>query len=247
MTRNDDIERVLEQWFRDGPRHMSDRLFDGTLDRIERLPRGRLADLQSRWPAMNLNVRFAAAAALVIAVAGAGLYVLNRAPSFGSQPTRDVAEVRAALQSWWSAVGDRLSPADWGPTDNTFEIDATGLGIEQAHGNVLSSWSLTDGGGRLVLTWEREVLGSVPTDQRWRCQVGDEGVYTVGLAEGDRKLTLGLVSDPCAPRAVFLAGDWTRCPTVSKYTCPGVIDDGPSPDGNAAASAAPAPTGQPTR
>jgi hypothetical protein len=86
MTRNDDIERVLQQWFTEGPRHMSDRLFDGTLDRIDRLPRGRLADLQSRLPAMYLNVRLVAAAMVLVAVAGAGLVLLNRMPGVGSRP-----------------------------------------------------------------------------------------------------------------------------------------------------------------
>ncbi|MGZ5214628.1 MAG: hypothetical protein ACXWEN_12880, partial [Actinomycetota bacterium] len=169
MTRNDDIERVLEQWFTEGPRHMSDRLFDGTLERIDRLPRGRLADLQSRLHVMNLNVRLAAAAAVVILLAGIGFTVFDRGPGIGSTPspapTTNSAEVAAMLQSWWEAVGDRVSPGDWGPTDNSFNIDPTRLGIEQLHGNVLSSWSLIDGGSRLVVRWEREVIGSVPTHQ----------------------------------------------------------------------------------
>ena len=92
-------------------------------------------------------------------------------------------------------------------------MDATGLGIEQVHGNVLSSWTLTNGGTRLVVRWEREVTGSVPSDERWRCHVGDEGAYTVRLAEDGARLILGLVSDPCAPRAAFLLGSWTRCGT----------------------------------
>jgi DNA-directed RNA polymerase specialized sigma24 family protein len=245
-TRNDDIERVLELWLAEGPRHMSDRLFDGTFERIEHLPKRRLAGLLPRLPAMHLNVRLAVAAALVVALAGAGLYALNRTPSVRQQPTsaptRSPAEVRAALQSWWSAVGDRASPGDWGPTDNTFQVDATGLAIEQLHGNVLSSWSLTDGSSRLVVTWEREVLGSVPSNQRWGCQVGDEGIYAVRLADDDGQLTLGLVSDPCAPRAVFLPGVWTRCLTL--VGCVGDSTTAASPDGNAAASAAPEPNGE---
>lgn len=211
MTRNDDIERVLEQWFTEGPRHMSDRLFDGTFDRIERLPRGRLADLQSRLPTMNLNVRLAATAAIVIALVGAGL-VMTRVPGVGDQTSStDASATAAALQSLWKAVGDRESPASWGVDDNSFNIDATGLRIEQVHGDVLSTLSLTEGGSRLVLTFLHGITsGDGNTDQQWRCQVGAEGIYTVRLTPDGRTLTLGLVSDPCAPRAAFLPGDWTR-------------------------------------
>jgi hypothetical protein len=221
MTRNDDIERVLEQWFTEGPRHMSDRLFDGTFDRIERLPRGRLADLQSRLPTMNLNVRLAATAAIVIALVGAG-FVMTRVPGVGDQPSptssTDVSATAAALQSLWEAVGDRESPGDWGVDDNSFNIDATGLRIEQVHGDVLSTLSLTEGGSRLVLTFRHGITTGIGnTNQQWRCQVGDEGIYTVRLTPDGRTLTLGLVSDPCVPRAAFLPGDWTRSFCQSGY------------------------------
>jgi hypothetical protein len=214
MTRNDDIERVLEQWFTEGPQHMSDSLFDGTLERIDRLPRGRLADLQSRLPTMNLNVRLAATAAVVIALVGGGL-VMTRLPGVGDQPSptssTDASVTAAALQSLWEAVGDRQSPGDWGVDDNSFNIDATGLRIEQVHGDVLSTLSLTEGGSRLVLTFRHGITTGIGnTDQQWRCQVGAEGIYTVRLTPDGRTLTLGLVSDPCVPRAAFLPGDWTR-------------------------------------
>ena len=244
MTRNDDIERVLQQWFTEGPRHMSDRVFDGTFERIERLPRRRFADFLERLPAMHLNLRLAVGAAVLVALVGTGLIVMHGLPSVGTQPspspTSDPAVTGAALQSWWSAVGDRLSPGDWGPTDNTFEIDATGLGIEQVHGNVLSSWYLIDGGSRLVVRWEREVIGSVPSYERWGCQIGDEGIYAVRLGDGGATLTLGLISDPCAPRAVFLPGAWARCAGGS--SCVVDVPSRPSPDANAASSAAPDPT-----
>jgi hypothetical protein len=240
MTRNDDIEQVLELWLAEGPRHMSDRLFDGTLDRIDRLPHGRLADLSLKVSAMHLHARLLAAAAVIVVLLGVGLAILNGIPGVGGKPTpaptTTSAGVAAMLQSWWSAVGDRPSPGDWGVADNTFEITPTGLAIEQVHGNVLSSWSVMDGGSRLVVRWEREVPGSVPSYERWRCQVGDEGVYTVLLSGDDATLTLGLVSDPCAPRALFLPGAWTRCATLSD--CLPDVSAGPSADANAAASAA---------
>jgi hypothetical protein len=221
MTRNDDIERVLELWLAEGPRHMSDHLFDGTLERIDRLPRGRLADLKSRLHVMNLNVRVASAVAVIIAVAGAG-FIMNGVPGVGGEPSptpfRDSSATVAALQSLWEAVGDRQSPGDWGVDDDSFNIDSSGLRIEQVHGDVLSSLSLTEAGSRLVLTFQHGITtGFGNTNQQWRCQVGDQGTYTVRLTPDGRTLTLGLISDPCVPRAAFLPGDWTRSVCQSGY------------------------------
>lgn len=87
MTRHDDIERVLEQWLREGPLHMSDRLFEGTLERIERQPDERFVAVRLRLSTMHVNVRLAAAAAVLVIVTGAGLAVLGRLPSVGSHPS----------------------------------------------------------------------------------------------------------------------------------------------------------------
>ena len=50
MTRDHDIERVLDQWFTEGPTQMPDRFLDGTLDRIDRAPQRRLADFDRGCP-----------------------------------------------------------------------------------------------------------------------------------------------------------------------------------------------------
>ena len=171
---------------------------------------------------MNRNVRLAAATVLVLVLVGVGLAMMNRLPGFGAQPSADPSQVRAALQSFWEAVGDRTSPGDWGPDEDTMNIDSTGLRIEQLHGDVLSSMSITDGGGRLVLRFEHGVAPGqrIPTNQVWKCDVGTEGTYSARLALDGRTLTLGLISDLCVPRAVFLTGDWTRavCPQ-GYYAC----------------------------
>ncbi len=223
MTREQDIERVLDQWFAEGPTQMPSRFLDDTLERIDRAPQHRLARLQTRLPTMTVTARRAAVAAvMVIAIgAGAGVVVMTRAPGVGGQPTPtsspDATATVPALQSLWEAVGDRQSPGDWGVDDNSFNIDSTGLRIEQVHGDVLSTLSLTDGGTRIVLTFRHGITGPAPTNQQWPCQVGDEGIYTVRLTADGRTLTLGLVSDPCVPRAAFLPGDWTRSVCESGY------------------------------
>lgn len=122
MNRNDDIELVLEQWFTEGPRHMSDRLFDGTLDQIERLPRGRLADLQSRLPAMHVNLRLAAAAAVLIAVAGVSLAVINRIPGAGAPVSPSPTAVRYVAQTFRP-----FGPGTGGTFSATMRLDVLGV------------------------------------------------------------------------------------------------------------------------
>ena len=61
MTRDQDIERVLERWFTEGPTQMPDRLFE-FVDHIDRLPQRHRARLQTRFVAMNSTLRIAAAA-----------------------------------------------------------------------------------------------------------------------------------------------------------------------------------------
>src|SRR3954468_12194831 len=72
MTRDRDIERVLDRWFVEGPTQMPDQFFDAVLDHVDRIPQRRLARLQTRLPDMHLNLRLAAAAATIVVVAGLG-------------------------------------------------------------------------------------------------------------------------------------------------------------------------------
>ena len=72
MTHDQDIERVLDRWFSEGPTQMPERFLVDTLDRIDRAPQPRLAGLRTRLPAMHPGLRLAAAAAVVLAVAGVG-------------------------------------------------------------------------------------------------------------------------------------------------------------------------------
>ena len=57
MTREQDIERVLDEWFVEGPTQMPSRFLDDTLDRIDRAPQRRLAGLRPRLLAMHPNLR----------------------------------------------------------------------------------------------------------------------------------------------------------------------------------------------
>ena len=103
---------------------------------------------------------------------------MTRPPGVGDQPSptssTDASATAAALQSLWEAVGDRQSPGDWGVDDDSFNIDSTGLRIEQVHGDVLSTLSLTEGGSRLVLTFRH----GITTGPRDPTSNGDAGSVT---------------------------------------------------------------------
>jgi hypothetical protein len=77
MTRQPDVERVLEQWLVEGPTRMPDHFFHGVMDRVDRVPQRRFAGLARRFFTMPSSVRFAAiAATIVIAIGAAGAYSL---------------------------------------------------------------------------------------------------------------------------------------------------------------------------
>lgn len=87
MTRDIDIERVLDRFYADGPSEMPDRVFLGVVDRVERVPQRRLAYQMTRFANMNRNLRLAAAAAIVVAVVGVTAFAISRSPDIGNQPT----------------------------------------------------------------------------------------------------------------------------------------------------------------
>ena len=53
MTRERDIERVLEAWLEPGPSEMPDRVFEAVLDRIEREPQRRTLPFIRRFHPMT--------------------------------------------------------------------------------------------------------------------------------------------------------------------------------------------------
>lgn len=77
MTRDRDIERVLETWFADGASEMPDRLFDGVVDRIEHVHQRRVARIKRALYAPKQSVRIAVAMAAVIVIAVVGFALLG--------------------------------------------------------------------------------------------------------------------------------------------------------------------------
>jgi hypothetical protein len=212
MTRDQDIERVLEQWFAEGPTQMPSRFLDDTLDRIDRAPRGRLAGLRPRLLAMKPDLRLAAAAAVVLFIAGIGLTMLSRAPAVGVGPSPTPTAIPstsgqvvvdpAILQSTWASVGMRQTPGGCCPNPYTFDIAGATLTVPELKADVLSSISLV-GPDR----FELRVLGA---SGDWRCLIGDTGTYTTELSSDGLSLTLAPIQDACSARATILTGGWAR-------------------------------------
>jgi hypothetical protein len=205
MTRDQDIDRVLDQWFTEGPTQMPSRFLDDTLDRIDRAPQQRLAGLRTRLPAMSPYLRLAAAA-VVVAVAGFGASVLTQTGGIGRTSPQGSALLPASLQAQWQSVGTRVVPGPGPGGVNTYAlgvlIDPTSMDIQNAHTDVVNS-------ARLVAP-DRFEIRAITMGDFWLCAVGDVGLYTFSLTAGDQHLTLTPVSDACAGRAAVLSGDWLR-------------------------------------
>lgn len=206
MTRDQDIERVLDRWFTEGPTQMPNRFLDDTLDRIDGAPQHRLARLQTRLPTMHPNLRLAAAAAVVLAVAGLGAALLTQTAGIG-RPSADVnGPLPASIQAEWQSVGTRIVPGPGPGGINTYAlgilVDPTAIDIQNAHTDVVNS-------AKLVAP-DRFEVKAITMGDFWRCAVGDVGLYRFSLTARDQQLTLMPVSDACAARAAVLAGDWSR-------------------------------------
>ncbi len=205
MTRDLDLDNVLDRWFSEGPTQMPERFLVDTLDRIDRAPQPRLAGLRTRLPAIHPGLRFAAAAAVVLAVAGIGAGLIIRTGGTGGPLSAGSGTLPASLQAEWRPVGDHPLPfMHSGTTVLGWDIviGPTSLTIFD-RADVHNTASLV-GPDRLELRMLD--VGS----QYWHCHVGDAGTYEFRLSLGGQRLTLTPVSDACTDRAAVLHGDWTR-------------------------------------
>jgi len=90
MTPDRDLERLLDEWFGEGPREVSDRVIEQVGDRIDRQSQRPAWRLRWRDPQVNLNLRWAAAAAVLVVAIFAGARVLGPTPNSaagGPSPT----------------------------------------------------------------------------------------------------------------------------------------------------------------
>ena len=216
MTRQRNIDHVLEAWFLEGPSEMQDRLFDAVFDRIERVPQRRLARLKLRFAEMNPTMRWIAAAAVAIVVAGIGLAAFGPSADngrFGASPSASPgvspgasgsagAQLPSELRARWMS-GTRSVPG-MNPlvgttmlfTNDTFVLTPSNPVSTHLLGS--SASAVGDGKLRFELT-----SGGL-------CTLGDVGLYSWSLSASGRTLTVTADSDACATRLAAVPGVWWR-------------------------------------
>jgi hypothetical protein len=232
MTRDRDIERVLDRWFDEGPTTMPDHLFGEVVDRIDRVPQKRLAGFRTRLLTMNSNLRLAAAAAIIVVVAGAGAYVLTHSPGVGvnpsstplstPRPTAAAALLPTALQATWVGATRTVPQVEPAPTRSAFQLtNATFKFIDGGPTPRFFSTARLTAPDTIVLALSTAGNG---------CTTGDTGTYTFtlsGSSGGGGALALHPVADDCAARAAAISGDWLRsvCPDRNAW-CLGDVEAG---------------------
>ena len=213
MTPDNDIERVLDQWFAEGPTQMPSRFFDDTLGRIDRTPRRRLVALRPRVAHMDPRRLLAAAAVVALLIAGIGSALVLRTPAVGvspsPSPSAGAISDPALLVGSWTSVGTRHVPFQNGShTIDTLirtdiSIGDTDLRWANVKTELLSSKAIVGPD-----TVEFRMVSTSPPE--WKCQIGDAGTYRFSISTAGQRLTLMAISDVCAVRQGVLAGDWLR-------------------------------------
>ena len=232
MTRDRDIERVLDRFYAEGPSEMPDRVFLGVFDRIERVPQRRLALQLTRFATMNPNLRLAAAAVIVVAAVGIGALALSQKSLVGPQPTSipsptagqtvgpSLASLPAALRYKW--VGEPRTVAQIVPPISCSRL-LLGSGQLQFNGcrdgdPILNSTVGVASSSSIVFTLNAAENG---------CAAGDVGTYSFVVSPNGKGLSLVTVEDACAARAGAISGEWDRSDCQDPNSpCLGALDPG---------------------
>jgi hypothetical protein len=244
MTRERDIERVLDTWLADGSTQMPDRLYVAVLHRVDRTPQRRLARLKLRFSEMRPAIRIAAVAAVLLLTLGVGAAVVGGAfdtdvagPTPEPSPAVSPSPAASPSPSPAAALPDELAHIWIGgeqavpavgittPALRTLQFDPE-LGFARYVAasldlgpSMLASEPSVPFDGRLRLTTAAADFGA--------CEIGSVGDYDYRLSGDGMTLTLTPVSDDCQARAEVFAGTFTRsaCKNPDDY-CLGDLPPG---------------------
>ena len=145
MTTDRDLDRILDDWFADGPSSMADRVVEDALRTIDRTPQSRGALRLPRRYTMIGNGRLAAAALVGIAVIAVGVAVLNSSKAKVAGPSASATlEVPSPSQTDRTAAPTSTpvpSPSVV-PSPSPTKASATGTGSWTITSSMLDSHQL---------------------------------------------------------------------------------------------------------
>jgi hypothetical protein len=212
MTTNRDFDRTVRAWLDLMSDEAPDRIVSAVLQAAETTPqvRSRAGRAFWRFPPMNrVSLAFAAAATLVVVIAGAAIFFkppanvgvpASPSPSASSSSTEAVTgPVPSELQARWMGGHSDLVQAGAGSSVN---LDRASLTVSQSNSMTtvkLSAAAAAVGPAQLRLE-ATNVLGG--------CRLGDVGVYSWTLSQTGRVLTLAADRDDCAARQGAVEGSW---------------------------------------
>jgi hypothetical protein len=194
MTQQRDIERLLNQWFSDGPGRAPDRVIDIVTDRIERQSQRPAWRLHWRPIPVNTYMKIAVAAATVLAVAVLGYNLLpGQSTGVGGPPP-----------SANPTVSQTANPTATPPAPST--VGATPRPTGAFGGTV--HWKDTGA----PVTTEVDAVASGATVTGTAVSTFPQGIHTVRLGcvarEGDTWALAGTVEKSTIPGEK--AGYWSR-------------------------------------
>jgi hypothetical protein len=201
MTQHD-VRRALDRWFEDGPTESPDRVVNGALLTIDHTQQRGAHIVPWRYSEMPTPIRLLLVAALMVASAGAALFIAGalKPPPSTPEPATNRGPgvlVGSDPQGTWTAQ----RPAAFGSEAGAFTLFIHApvqhlLGESPAGQQILL--------GSVALP-ETGVVELGPTD---RCPT--TGRYGFAVATDGNTLTLTREEDACPDRSAFLSGAWDR-------------------------------------
>lgn len=208
MTRERDMERLLDTWFRDGPTEAPDRIIDAVADQIGRQSQRPAWRLHWRHIPMNSTFKLATAVALLTVVAVVGYTLLPKSPTADGSSGDGSTSIDGTWVTTFTKEDLAASPA----LADKSEINDGNWG----------AWTLTFLNGRVSYVQSNSVTGSLGSGTFTTDGDGVVMVFDTGDAVGEtygfrwstsndvltfrRDETLGVGPTP------FLVTSWERRP-----------------------------------
>ncbi|MFN8624040.1 MAG: hypothetical protein U0869_25130 [Chloroflexota bacterium] len=230
MTPDRDIDRILDAFLADGAHELPDRVLDAAFERIDRTSQRRIARTPWRFPRMTPTIRFAALAAAALAVGLAVVpaltptNVVTPSPTPAPTPYPSPQPMPAGLKWWWGGDPRTVQGQLMNSQAAQLVMDDGALKLSLRSGNAsLDSTVRETAPGVIELT---SVVGG------YGCRSHDVGTWSYRLTEGDTKLELVPLDEPCNLRFRVLAGRWTRGSCDVPGACMGALSAGTHSSGN---------------